>query len=306
MSEPKNHHYVPQCLIKNFINSKGQYSCYDKIKNNHYYSGSSKSIFSEKELNTIVDDEGNLNHSEIESQLNKKFESEFPKHYNLLKGLKEDENYEYLDEISKNGKLKSALYYLIRLGLIGDFRNPNYLKKTDLIIENIFNTLKINATTSLSNEIDNQIEKRSLSKYNSHSDLEELADGIIKNMGEHVFTIHIAPENEFFILPDCQSTYQRNILEDDVIIDGLEHKSMCNVVSILGYPIDSRMFLSIESKKISIEKFNMIKKIDSNTLFYLNYHLYKSAYKDIICENENYLKALVDKLIKFDKIVSKQ
>ena len=133
MSEPRNHHYVPQCLIKNFVNSKGRYSCYDKIKENHYTVGSSKRLFSETELNTIIDEKGNTNHSKIESHLNNEFEFEFPKHYNIVKGLIEDKDDVYLRAISQSGELKSALYYLIRLGLIGDFRHPHHLKNTKFI-----------------------------------------------------------------------------------------------------------------------------------------------------------------------------
>ena len=302
MSTPINHHYVPKCLIKNFINSKGQYSCYDKIKNIHYYASSNKRIFSEKELNTIIDDEGNLNHSEIESQLNKKFESDFPKYYKVLEGLINDKDDEYLNVISKSGELKSALNYLIRLGLIGDFRNPNHKKNTDDII---VNSLKYaQSKIKLSENIEDFLIRRKKTKYISHIDFEVLVDGIIKHLGEYVFTIYVAPENEFFLLPDCQSIYRRDVLEDDILYNGEFQKSMCNVISMLGYPINSRIFLSIESKKISIEKFDRIKRLDRKSIFYINCNLFSSAYKTILCENEAYLKILVDKIIRYNKIVS--
>ncbi len=54
MSEPKNHHYVPQCLIKQFKNKSDSYSLYDKIRNNFYTTLSSKSTFSEPAPATII------------------------------------------------------------------------------------------------------------------------------------------------------------------------------------------------------------------------------------------------------------
>lgn len=295
MSEPKNHHYVPQCLIKQFKNKTNTYYLYDVKRNNFYTTLSSKSTFSEIGLNTILDENGNKNNTSIEKELNDNFEKEFAKNLKIVKDLIFDFEHQPIEKF-ENLDFINALYYLIKLGLIGDFRNPNKLKNTDDAINSMFNDIYPISTEDLKNEIDALREVRTSTKYNSHSDFVELANGIIKNMGEHVLSVLIAPESDYFILPDCQSSYTRKVLEDDIILDGMVLKSSCNVICWLGYPIDSKTFITIESKKISKRKQNSILRIDSASTFFINLQLYNSSYKSILCEDDDYLKKFVEKL----------
>lgn len=295
MSDPKNHHYVPQCLIKQFKNKSDKYSLYDKNRNNFYTTLSSKSTFSEIGLNTILDENGNKNNSYIEKQLNDNFENEFAKNYKIVKDLVIEFEHHPIEKF-ENVEFINALYYLLKLGLIGDFRNPNRLKSTDEAINGMFKDIYPISSEDLKNEIDDLRYERELTKYNSHSDFVELANGIIKNMGEHVLTVYIAPESEYFILPDCQSSYFRKVLEDDVLYNGMVLESTCNVICWLGYPIDSKTFITIESIKKSKRKTNSILRIDSEFMFIINLKLFNSAYKDILCEDEIYLKSFIENI----------
>jgi hypothetical protein len=295
MSEPKNHHYVPQCLIKQFKNKSDKYSLYDKNISNFYSTLSSKSTFSEIGLNTILDDNGEENYSYIEKQLNDNFENDFTNNYKKVKNLVNEFEQQPIEKF-ESVEFINALYYLIKLGLIGNFRNPNNLKNTDEAINGMFNKIYSISSEELKNEIDNLREEREKTKYNSHSDFVDLANGIIENMGEHVLSIYIAPENEYFILPDCQSYYNRKVLQDDVIHNGMVLNSMCNVICSLGYPIDSKTFIKIQSKKISKIKRNSIMRINSDLVFQINLQLFNSAYKNILCEDESFLKSFIEKI----------
>jgi hypothetical protein len=268
---------------------------YDIERNNFYTKLSSKSIFSEIGLNTILDDNGNKNNTNIEKEINNYFEKEFPINYKIVKDLIIEFEHQPIEKF-ENVEFINALYYLIKLGLISDFRNPKKLKSIDDAINGMFNDIYPVSPKGLKNEIDYLRKVRALTKYNSHTDFVEVANGIIKNMGEHVISVHIAPELDYFILPDCQSSYFRKVLEDDILYNGMVLKSSNNVICWLGYPIDSKTFITIEAKKISKRKKNSILRIDSEFTFFINLQLFNSAYKNILCEDENYLKSFIDKV----------
>lgn len=81
MSKPRNHHFVSQVHIKNFFNTThSKIFIYDKILDNFYFKRTTKSLFSEKDLNTKFDN-GLKDFESLENDLNHFFEKDFPAHY---------------------------------------------------------------------------------------------------------------------------------------------------------------------------------------------------------------------------------
>ncbi len=269
---------------------------YDKQKEKHYTQKSSRRIFSENDLNTIIDKEGNINQEEVENVLNLNFEQDFPIHYEKINNLLQDNDDSYLSKISESGELEASLTYLLRHGIIGIFRNPIEISTTNDTIFAMFETIGKNATNELKKEILTLNDYYKPVKNKFYINFKKLCDGIIENMGECVFSIFIAPLDDFFILPDSTSFHERANLIDDVVYNGQILSSPSMSVVRVGYPINSRIFIMIESKKISLNKTNRLIHIDSSIVLTINKILYSAANSKIICKSEVYLKSLITSL----------
>jgi hypothetical protein len=293
LSIPKNHHYVSRCLIDKFINRDNSFFCYDKQKKTHFIAKSSKSVFSEYELNSIIDDDGQINHKEVEDILNINFETDFQIHYEKINKLLQDNDGAYLSKISQNGELEESLFYLSRHGVIGIFRNPTEILSTNNAIDILFTTIYESATEELKQEISALKNHYAPVKNKYNQNYKKLCDGIIENMGECVFSIFIAPKNAYFILPDCNSFHDRANLIDDIVYNGKILSSPTRSVCRVGYPINSKVLIMIESKKISTHKTNRLLTLNTSIVSTFNKILYDSAKSKIICEDEAYLKSFI-------------
>ena len=126
MSTPKNHHYVSQCHQKEFFNdSTGLIYVYDKELNNHYSKQTSKSLFSEDQLNTR-ESNGNLDQSTLETELKLLFEDEFSIHTRQVEGFLKSQ-----DEMQKSYE---SMCWLTMLGILGEIRHPYFKKNLDKIL----------------------------------------------------------------------------------------------------------------------------------------------------------------------------
>ena len=78
MSNARNHHYVSQVVIKKFLSKEtNTYFLYDKNKNRSFNKRSPKSIFSLKDLNTLINKHGFIDYNSVEEELSKKFENQY-------------------------------------------------------------------------------------------------------------------------------------------------------------------------------------------------------------------------------------
>lgn len=77
MSTPRNHHYVSQVLSKKFLSVEGRIYKYSKTKDQIVSLNSTRRLFSQVDLNTTFDKEGNLDHHSVEDKLNVAFEKDF-------------------------------------------------------------------------------------------------------------------------------------------------------------------------------------------------------------------------------------
>ena len=138
-----NHHYVSQCLIKNFFNQSEKRSyLYDKKHDNYFYKEGTKRIFSANNLNITLED--NKISEKLEKDLCKYFEKDFTLHYNNV--VSSLENFEV--------DIKRSIEYLGRMGVIGEVRNKDYKRQTDKEIYEVFKGFQNHSTPELKKGFD--------------------------------------------------------------------------------------------------------------------------------------------------------
>ncbi|MBL4939461.1 MAG: DUF4238 domain-containing protein, partial [Lutibacter sp.] len=205
MSIPRNHHFVSQVHIKNFFDNEcGKIFIYDKILDNFYFKNTSKSLFSEKDLNTKLVD-GNKDFETLEKDLNFFFEKDFAKYFLIIRNFIEDFNY--------SEKVNNALYYFAKYGAIGQIRNPRDKKLINDTIFEVFSELSKNSTPKLKREINEALSFRKELKYINSTQYSKFANDILELMGDIIFRIEIPIEKEdYFLLPDfCAANVREKI-----------------------------------------------------------------------------------------------
>lgn len=221
MSEPRNHHYVSQVLIRKFLDNKGKAYFYDKNIKSIEKLKSTRNFFSETDLNSTIKN-GKIDHSSIEESLNKNFETKFNTHYNRVVGCVKAKNFDKLD----NSDIES----LIKFGIIGAPRHPIQRESSQETILNTIKEISKLATIELKKEIDDFEKSVSGVKNKIPLDFKEVADKTLEIMGDCVFSIFEAGSNSFFFLPDCTSITRRDLIENTLcepIFESSHEKIVC-------------------------------------------------------------------------------
>ncbi len=301
MSTPRNHHYVSRCLVNNFFDSEGYIHLFDKDKGIYSSNNSSKGIFSEKDLNAFINDNGEIDYSEVENYLNLYFEQDFPKLYKKIKELAAERTYNKLEEMAESGELAETIYYLIKMGVVGEPRTPRNKKHLDNVFSNIFTELVMNATDEFKASLKSQLGL--LNNENSHLpyntpgiDYKELSDEVLKGMGDVIVSIAVAPEGAYFLLPDCTSIRTRTKMPDD-IVDGQRFINPAEPIIFIAMPLESKIFIMVTAKSKSVNKEHQINFVNPEIVFDINCDLFKVADKMVACESKEYLKSFIDKLL---------
>lgn len=283
MSTPQNHHYVSQVHIKNFFNyEEGKIYVYDKDRKNHYFKKTTRSLFSERRLNSRFKD-GVIDHETIEKDLNDFFEKDFRKNTEIVQAFTNDNR--FTEDVRK------ALIYFVKYGIIGDMRTPRYKKNVDDTIIEALSKISENATASLKNQINDMFKFTENVKYSNLLDYSELADKILGAMGNVIFQIMI-PKNEedFFILPDVAAATTRAKINKYYNPDTEE-------IAFVSIPLSSKIYIHFHSQKL----FQGKKVPDSNIwdcsskqVAILNKANLGYSQCKIACESEAYLKAFIE------------
>lgn len=291
MSEPRNHHYVSQVLSRKFFNSNGNAYLFDKAKNKFETVNSTRFLFSERDLNSRIIEDGNIEHSSVESLLNRYFENPFNTHYNTIVAAVEAKHSLY-HVIPNSDEVQKAMEFLILMGNIGAIRNPNHMKWAENAIFGPLFMIAENATDELRNEIYSAYQRVFKVTNKTPVDYKELSEGIAKLMGDTTHSIFVAPEDTYFILPDSTSTVKRYKLLDDVIVDGETYISPAKSIGTVLMPINSKILIAAVSRKV-LQGNNGIYQLKKETVMDYNKALLDSSFEAVICENETYLKAFV-------------
>lgn len=283
MSTPKNHHYISQGHIKNFFDiKKNEIHLYDKQLSRYFIKNSSKSIFSEKNLNTKRDNGGNYDYSSIEAELNQYFEKDFPRWCKLVE--------KFVQDLKFDDQLNNAMLSLAGYGIISEFRTPTYKRRVDHAIYNGMKNFMGIATDDLRAGFEQAFNFNDEVKYTNIGNYTDLANKILKGMGQLRFSIEIpANENDYFILGDFGAATMRERINDYFNLDAED-------IAYVGLALSSKIYIHFFSNKLrSFPRPPGISYATSEQVYLLNQANFKYAQKLIACENQLYLKSFVGK-----------
>lgn len=288
MSTPQNHHYVSQCQIRSFFNKNtGKIYLYDKKQDNFFSKPTTKSIFSERLLNSKVIN-GKVDHNEVEDDLRIHLEK------NYGKNLKTVENYNPNDLESQRAFM-NALMEMIRLGSIGEFRHPTHKKHIDDQIFGVFETLAKHAIEKLKQELDEQLEERKMTPYSNEISYAEISGKVLAAMGNIDFTVlYIKEKDLFFILPDCSSTTSRAKIN---IYFNPDIKEIASIIM----PISSKIAIMAAAKNLNTQRGGIkhITRKEKEAVDIINHTTLAGSKKMVACENKNYLDDFIKRQKEF-------
>jgi len=279
MSIPKNHHYISQGHIKNFFNhdEKAIY-LYDKKSKRLFSKNTTKSIFSERNLNTKRNDDGTYDYSSIEAELNQYFEKDFPYWCKTVQDF-------VASEESDNDTAHDALHSLAGYGLIAESRTPRDKKIIDNAIYNGLTEIFGSGMENLPEELAKYFEFNEEVKYTNTGSYVEFANEVFEAMGDLFFSIEIPKGREdYFILPDFGAVMQRYRINDHFNPDAKD-------IAYIGLPLSSKMYIHFFSGKLKVFPVQPgIHFRTSGEVALLNKANYDYARQFIACENHEYLK----------------
>lgn len=279
MSEPKNHHYVSQCQIRNFFNhEEGKIYLYDKELDNFYSKRTTKSIFSKTQLNSRAV-EGKVDNTSLEHDLKKHFEDNFDRSVQIVSKV-------VLNPQQPEPKLKEALYDLVKFGLIGEFRTPSNKSELQDLVNSAF--------FQLGGDFENFIKQKAKEepvKYWNYTLYSDMAVRLLEKMGDLNFTILHFKCNGTLLLPDCSSVTKRARINNYFNPDIEE-------IAIVGIPITDNIYVEATSNKLKKRDSQVIpiEEENSKLLLELNRLIYLTARKAVACKDEKYLRDFVDKV----------
>ncbi|GGG51902.1 DUF4238 domain-containing protein [Bizionia arctica] len=284
MNKPINHHFVSQVHIKKFFNYKeSRIYVYDKIMDNFYYKKTTKSLFSEKNLNTKID-KGLKDFESLENDLNQYFEKDFSTHYITIKKFIKSPNY--------SKAVNNSLMYFAKYGAIGEIRNPRHKQSVEDTIFKAFTELSKNGTEELKKEILEVFSYKKEIKYINSVQYSKFADKIINLMGDIIFRIEIPLEKEdYFLLPDFCSANVREKINTYFNPDIKE-------IAYIGLPLSSKIYIHFYYSKIkNIKLKSNIVLIDSAKVFELNKNNFNYCESKVACQSDYYLNKFIKNVV---------
>lgn len=282
MSTPKNHHFVSQVHIKNFFNTEeNKIFVYDKIKRNHYYKTTTKTLFSEIGSNSRYLD-GEVDHESLEKDLNDYFEKDFAINTQLVKN--------FVQNKELNQEVENALIYFAKYGIIGDMRTPRFKKSMDDTFFKAFKMISENATPELKTQIDQMFEYKDNVNYSNILDYSEGVEQIIELMGNLIFEVVIPiNDNDFFLIPDFAAATARAKINEYFNPDIEE-------IAYIGIALTSKIYIHFHSEKLFKGKEippSVIRHCLPEEVEITNKSNFAYCQDKVACENESYLKRFI-------------
>lgn len=298
MSEPRNHHYVSQTLSQNFLSEGGKLFKYDKIENRITVVKSTKRLFSRRDLNSRINKNGEVDHKSVENELSRNFETDFPRHCeNILNALNIE--CEIREMVPNTENIHASMEYLIAMALIGPSRHPQHIREKEVAIFGTLIEIAKNAMPELQKSIYSELSRLSGVTNKVPVDFKDLSEGMLKLMGEIKYGVMRAPENHYFILPDCSAGTKRFQMPSD-FINGKEYLNPSMPIGFALMPINSKTVITAVSRGVLPEEFreqaNGFYTINEETLFGYNNILFDSAYQEVVCENREYLEGFIKQI----------
>lgn len=116
-------------------------------------------------------------------------------------------------------------------------------------------------------------------------------------MGEVRFGVMLAPENHYFILPDCSSAIKRFPVAPD-IVDGETFYNPAMQIGLTLMPINSKVLIAATSRDLLSDGLedepSGFHPINESLAMSYNLILYESAYNEVAYENKEFLEEFVN------------
>jgi hypothetical protein len=294
MSTPKNHHYVSRVLSNNFLSEDNRIYRYSKVNKRISALNSTKGLFSKQQLNSVVDEHGNVDHRTVEQEISLHFEKDFPKHYKVVMDMLAM-NHEIGTPIPNSEEVINASMSMIEMGMIGRIRHPLDMFRSE---NSIFG-----AIMGLANGLDDKLRESMLSHYVNkgtiphglHLDYPELSKGMVELMGEATYSIMLAAKDHYFFLPDCTSATKRFKMKDD-IIDGKVFINPAMVVGLVIMPINSKVLLAATKTELVPGRGHGTYILSEDLTIDYNRIFFENSIFELACENREYLQKHIQKL----------
>lgn len=289
MSIPRNHHYVSKVLISKFIDSDSNLYTYSKTEDSFEEKLLTRFNFAERDLNSTVNELGDIEHNSVEDTLNKHIETDFNNHYDKIMSAINTENY---------SDINVSMEYLMRMGAIGDIRTPQHQIEMHSKILGAFRMLYNQSSDELQREIERLEMKVSKVKNKLPVDYKEVSNQVLELMGEKIYSIFKIADTDYFFLPDCSSVVIRSQLEEDTIINGELLLNPSRQIGTIIFPINSKTVIVAQSAKICPQKNHGIYELSSETVDSYNKMFLDAARDKIVCNNKEYLKNFIRKYLR--------
>lgn len=281
VSIPRNHHFVSQIHIKNFFNkSLNRIFVYDKKLDSFYFKNTTKTLFSEKDLNTSFNNK-KKDFETLEKDLNLYIEKYFSKNYAILLN--------FMKNLVLTEEVRKAIIGFVYYGAIGEIRNPrNKQVLENVFYDTIYNRFYNKATDELKRGIDELFAYKKETKYINIIQYSELASRIVKSMGDIVFVIETpSEESDYFLLPDfCSATIRAKIntyFNPDI-----------KEIAYIGLPLSSKVYIHFYSSKLkNINLKSEVFYTNSENVYNINKRNFEFCESKVSCENEEYLKKFI-------------
>jgi hypothetical protein len=284
MSTPKNHHFLSQVLLKKFLDSEGKLNYYSKTEDSITNKEYSRFDFADEYLNSIIDDNGEIDHKSVEDNLNHNFERDFNRYYESFFSALKSDNHELLTD---------SIKFMIRLGIIGDMRTPEHHIETQKTIFGGFEQIRRLADSKLQQELEEFYNSVSPVKNKLPVDYNEVAEGVQELMGDCIYSVFIADDDEYFFLPDNSAVTIRSKLEPDIEFNGEILESESRPIATVIFPINSKTIIVSQSAKICPQKSHGIYNLRSDAVYTYNKMFLDSARDKVICAKNEYLRTFI-------------
>lgn len=281
MSIPKNHHYITQAHIRNFFNKEDKcIYLYDKKSKRFFTKNTSKSIFSEKNLNTKRNAIGDYDFSSIETELSQYFENDFPTHFDTIR--------QYIEEKNLTNEVNNSLLSIASYGLIAELRTPRHKKHVDNTLYNGMKDIMSIATDELREGFERAFSFNEEVKYTNTINYKDFANKVLGAMGDLIFSIEIPKNKEdFYILSDFGAATTRERINDYFNPDAKD-------IAYIGLPLSSKIYIHFFSSKLKFfPRPPGIHYITSEQVYLLNKANFDYTNQFIACENTEYIKNFI-------------
>lgn len=296
MSTPRKHHYVPQVHIKKFEHQNG-YSLFIKEENKIISKKLPNDIFAVKDLNSSLDEEGNIDHTSIEQTLADEWDSQFNPHLDILLSW-------ICEVIEQNGNsnisIEASLKFFFEYGLMGHLRSIRQNRE--------FNDLTINSILEFK-ELIPDIDSIDLSDSIFSNEQIEIGKSMIKKLinlstdtanqwnDKLKFPVPSAtklsmlvPERLIcdifftntppFYLPDCTAIIMKSK-------ETVEYKNQnINKIISVGIPIAQKLFIQIRDKDFFPNEDSNIYIIEKEETNDINNQLISHSFKQILVSED--------------------